>query len=221
MDKNIIIGGVILLIVGVVIWVFIESTKPMPGEKLADLGRDHVAVGTQVDYNSNPPTSGPHYADWTRAGIYQTPLDDGYLVHSLEHGYVIISYNCAKLESRVNPPAGRAGGQELRGLSLINSVFAHGVEEEVATQSATQATSSAQLPLAFASDDCHQLVDQLISVYERKGKKKLIIVPRPSLDSKIALTAWTRLEKLNDVEQKKIEQFIDAYRDRGPEKTME
>lgn len=208
MDKKIIIGGAILLIVAIFVWVVIESTKPQPGQKLADLGRDHVPIGTKVDYNSNPPTSGAHYEEWTRAGVYQAPLDDGNLIHSLEHGYVVISYNCAfKVSS----------GHK----TVIREVFAHGVEEPTVTESSTQATSSATLPNEFRSDQCHQLVDQLMAVYEGKGKRKLIVVPRPNLDSRIALTAWTRIDTFNDFDTARIERFIDAYRDHGPEKTME
>lgn len=69
-------------------------TAERPGQAVADLGRDHVSVGTSVEYNSNPPTSGPHYSQWTKRGVYDGPVEDGYLIHSLEHGYVIISYRC-------------------------------------------------------------------------------------------------------------------------------
>ena len=96
--KFLIIGGVITVLITVfLIWLFIESSKPLPGEKLSDLGRGHVPVGEKVDYNSNPPTSGKHYEEWVRAGVYTEPKDDRNLVHSLEHGYVIMSYKCAEL----------------------------------------------------------------------------------------------------------------------------
>ncbi len=210
MEKKIIIAVATIFIVGILVWVYFESNKPQPGQKIADLGRDHVDISTKVDYSSNPPTSGAHNADWTRAGVYELPRKDAYLVHSLEHGYVIISYNCAK-----------------RSNSLIPKAFAHGVEEE-ATEAATPnindiqiATESADLPQAFKADECHSLVDQLISVYEKKGKRKLVVIPRPNLDARIALTAWGRVDKFEQFDQKRIEKFIDAYRDQGPEKTME
>lgn len=57
-------------------------------------------------YNSNPPTSGPHYASSMPAGFYDEtspetdrPYPEGYLVHRLEHGYVIFWYNCTALTS--------------------------------------------------------------------------------------------------------------------------
>lgn len=64
----------------------------LPGTAYPDLGQEHVAEGTDIDYNSNPPTSGPHYTVQADAGIYDEAPPDGQLVHNLEHGYVIISY---------------------------------------------------------------------------------------------------------------------------------
>jgi hypothetical protein len=56
-------------------------------------------------HNSNPPTSGPHYASTYPVGFYteeqaanMPKLPEGHLVHNLEHGYVIFWYNCALLD---------------------------------------------------------------------------------------------------------------------------
>ena len=61
----------------------------------------HVPDGTQINYNSNPPAGGLHYETDFEAGFYQEsdlatlPKNpEGYLVHNLEHGYVIFWYNC-------------------------------------------------------------------------------------------------------------------------------
>lgn len=69
-----------------------KLSKPLMGDEIPDLGRGHVADSTQLQFNSNPPTSGQHYAKWTTRGIYDKPQPDGNLVHSLEHGAVILSY---------------------------------------------------------------------------------------------------------------------------------
>lgn len=210
MRKIIIVGVSLAALVAVIIWAYLESSKPLPGELTQDQGRDHVTVGTEVEYKTNPPTSGKHYPDWIRAGIYQDPQDDRYLVHSLEHGYVILSYNCdfgLKTEDSK--------------LKNTDAVYAHGIGEEESTTSASEATRSAGLPTIFKSEECHKLVDELIKLYEKKGKKKLIIIPRPNMDAKIALTAWLRLDKLDEFDQRRIERFIDAHLNQGPEKTME
>lgn len=58
---------------------------------LAD--RSHIAVGAPHEpYNSNPPTSGPHYAAPAGWGSYDTPLPDEQLVHNLEHGGINLFY---------------------------------------------------------------------------------------------------------------------------------
>jgi hypothetical protein len=194
--NKIIIAVAIIFGLGVLGWVYMESNKPQPGEKLADLGREHVPIGTEVKYNSNPPTSGSHYEDWIRAGIFDKPMEDRNLVHSLEHGYVILSYNC---------DFGTQADQK----------------NKESTNSAQTSTPSADLSGEFSTDECKKLISDLTQIYEQKGKRKLIVVARPNLDGKIALTAWGRLDKFNDFDRKRIEQFIDAYRDRGPEQTME
>jgi hypothetical protein len=54
----------------------------------------HVAIGTLVSYDSNPPSSGPHYPIWAAYQAYTTPVDRRYYVHDEEHGAVIFVYNC-------------------------------------------------------------------------------------------------------------------------------
>lgn len=68
--------------------------RPFMGQEVKIESKNHVPDGTKIQYNSNPPAGGPHYATTAHAGIYdkdKTPAD-GYLVHSLEHGAVILWY---------------------------------------------------------------------------------------------------------------------------------
>ncbi|MBI2430478.1 MAG: DUF3105 domain-containing protein [Candidatus Levybacteria bacterium] len=97
-----IVSLLILLIGGSGWWVIKESNKPLPGVAVEDLGRQHIprAEWEKYKYNSNPPTSGSHDAEWIKAGVYDSPQGDGYLIHSLEHGYVVISYNCERVKSK-------------------------------------------------------------------------------------------------------------------------
>ena len=64
-----------------------DYSKNMPYE-----GAAHVVEGTEVTYQSNPPTSGSHWPDPLLDGIYDTEKPDEALVHSLEHGRIWISY---------------------------------------------------------------------------------------------------------------------------------
>jgi hypothetical protein len=54
----------------------------------------HVPEGTVITYDSNPPSSGPHYPIWANFQEFMVPFDEGYLVHSLEHGAVALLYKC-------------------------------------------------------------------------------------------------------------------------------
>jgi hypothetical protein len=54
----------------------------------------HVPIGTTVDWNSNPPSSGSHYPIWAAFQAYTTPVPRGYYVHDLEHGAIVLLYNC-------------------------------------------------------------------------------------------------------------------------------
>lgn len=54
----------------------------------------HIPNCSPVTYSTNPPTSGPHYPVWAAFRRYVTPVPRGYTVHSMEHGAVVISYNC-------------------------------------------------------------------------------------------------------------------------------
>ena len=58
------------------------------------VGSPHVADGTPVVYSSNPPSSGPHYNSWANFQEFNHVVDDGNLVHSLEHGAVLLLYSC-------------------------------------------------------------------------------------------------------------------------------
>jgi hypothetical protein len=62
-------------------------------EETEDQGRDHVADGTEVEYETEPPTSGPHYAQWAPPDIYRQVVEDELLVHNLEHGHIVIFYS--------------------------------------------------------------------------------------------------------------------------------
>lgn len=57
-------------------------------------GRDHIANGAEhPSYNSNPPSSGWHYASPARGGFYDEPLPDEQVIHNLEHGDIWIAYH--------------------------------------------------------------------------------------------------------------------------------
>jgi len=57
-------------------------------------GATHVDCLPVPTYGTNPPSSGNHYMIWADYKTYPTPVPWGHLVHSLEHGAIVIVYNC-------------------------------------------------------------------------------------------------------------------------------
>ena len=64
------------------------------GEKVDEMESPHIKLGESHEpYNSNPPTSGPHIGDGVAGpGIKDKPVSDELVVHSLEHGAVVLWY---------------------------------------------------------------------------------------------------------------------------------
>ncbi len=165
------IGGGVLALALVVVGVVLaarQASQPIPGESVPIQGQQHVAPGEMhPPYNSDPPTSGWHYDTPLDAGFYEQPAPDEQLVHNLEHGHVVIAYDCSRLA------------------------------------------------------DCEGAKEQLRGIVKRFNGWKVTVVPRQNADAAIALTAWGRIDKLDRFDEKRIVAFVNAWRDRGPEKTKE
>lgn len=95
------VGVIVVVVIGFVIW---QIVRPSAGESIPILASsgEHVPEGDDPGpFITDPPTSGPHYASEFEAGFYESsdpqvnvPYPEGYLIHNLEHGYVIFWYNC-------------------------------------------------------------------------------------------------------------------------------
>ena len=72
------------------------STPPFAGTHYPSQGHRHFDEGesTNFNYNSDPPTSGPHKEMFNDAFNSPTPLPKYVQVHLLEHGNVLLQYNC-------------------------------------------------------------------------------------------------------------------------------
>jgi hypothetical protein len=57
-------------------------------------GNLHMAICSPLTYGTNPPSSGNHYSIWAAYKTYTQPFLPGFWVHCLEHGAVVIGYNC-------------------------------------------------------------------------------------------------------------------------------
>lgn len=66
----------------------LEQVHWEPGQ-----GRTHVPRGTPVATGQEFPLSGPHWPSWVDPGFHERPQAKGELIHSLEHGMVVIHYD--------------------------------------------------------------------------------------------------------------------------------
>lgn len=104
-------------------------------------------------YASDPPTSGPrlpYLADW---GVHRLPVPPELQAHNLEHGGVLIQYNCP--------------------------------------------------------EPCPELAAQLEEIARQRDF--VLVAPYPRMESRIALTAWGRIETLDGFDPERILRFVDAH----------
>jgi len=93
-------GAVLLLAVLIVVALIVRNVGATPGVKLNEtrqpptVGGIHVAEGTSIHYDYNPPSSGPHYPSPASWGVYPQALAPGTWVHNLEHGGIVVLYQC-------------------------------------------------------------------------------------------------------------------------------
>lgn len=105
-QQYLLIGGGIAAAAIILVGVFFLLNPPAPTptstgsyacgnlQVLEDEGRGHLNPGDPIpNYKSNPPTSGTHNATWYPSGVYDNNVDVTQLIHSLEHGYVVLYYN--------------------------------------------------------------------------------------------------------------------------------
>jgi hypothetical protein len=57
-------------------------------------GALHLYCTATTSYGTQPPSSGNHFGCWPEYRTYDVPVPWGNLVHGLEHGAVVIVYNC-------------------------------------------------------------------------------------------------------------------------------
>jgi hypothetical protein len=71
-------------------------------ESVPDEGRLHVAFGAAVTYQHNPPASGMHWPSPAPWGVHPEVVPREWWVHNLEHGGIVLLYNCPALDG--GPP---------------------------------------------------------------------------------------------------------------------
>ncbi|GBD11350.1 hypothetical protein HRbin23_01013 [bacterium HR23] len=149
------------------------TTAPSELRRPPSQGAAHInPEDPHPPYNTTPPTSGWHWPYADSWGIKTTPREDELLVHNLEHGGVIASY-----------------------------------DRELLTP---------------------EQVKALEDIFRRQREFPCYLIvtpyPRPIVDQQtglrypLALTAWTAIQYLANVDEEAIQKFIDQFRNRGPER---
>lgn len=88
-----------IALLGYAVWAALQPV-PLLGQEYPIVGAEHIPDGQQAtDYNTDPPTSGQHYAQPAEAGFYEEAPPDEQLVHNLEHGHIVVYYNCSELDA--------------------------------------------------------------------------------------------------------------------------
>jgi len=63
-------------------------------QSIPDEGAGHVEEGAAIQYKHYPPSSGTHYGRLAAWKAHAQEIAEGYWVHNLEHGGVVVLYNC-------------------------------------------------------------------------------------------------------------------------------
>lgn len=64
------------------------------GEGFCSEGGVHVDIGSTIEWGNEPPHSGDHFPAWETPGEHAEVVDRGFWVHNLEHGWIVLVYNC-------------------------------------------------------------------------------------------------------------------------------
>jgi hypothetical protein len=131
---------------------------------------------SHFQYSSDPPTSGYHREITTRFLINPVVLPKYVQVHLLEHGNILLQYNCVLCPDVVNQLA-----------SIANDYNAKILPPGTITPTPEDVRTA-----------------------EESGEA-VIVAPYPGMQHKIALTAWTRLATLDDVNRTNIESFVNQW----------
>jgi hypothetical protein len=83
---------VLLLAIGAAVLLFPRPTaargQPVPIEG----DRQHEPQGASIPYHNRPPSSGNHYDQPAGYGMFTREIPAGNLVHTLEHGGIVVYY---------------------------------------------------------------------------------------------------------------------------------
>lgn len=123
-----------------------------PGTSMPIMPSPHLEQETYLVYNSLPPTSGPHYEIPAEKKYNNKPIPWEIQVHELEHGAILLQYNCK---------------------------------------------------------DCKELVKKLARI--AYDYDLVILAPFFGMNHKIAITAWGKIDLMDELDEISLRRFIIHY----------
>jgi hypothetical protein len=131
---------ILTLLTGIVLVVAVmrkPANAPRLGEEHPDQGTEHL---TQIDqphepYNSDLPSSGPHYVQPAEWGAYEQAIPPEVFIHNLEHGGIVVAYRpdlpqdqIDKLKTLLTEPFSRQGFRPTKVLLMPRAENKHPIQ---------------------------------------------------------------------------------------------
>lgn len=143
-----------------------SAIRDLHVQSLPNQGQDHLDPGGKyTQYNSTPPTSGPHDPTPAPCGVTPEPIPNEVQVHDLEHGVIMVQYRPGLDQAQV-------GRLEALGRSYNSHVI---VAPYPGLKTAVAATAWTKL-MALESADTGKL-RRFIDLYRQKGPEVGIACP--------------------------------------------
>jgi len=96
-----------------------KETLPLEGNSIPVESLRHVAM-ENVKKTQDPQTSGDHFGGGVAGpGIHDEPVEDGLIIHSLEHGAVVVHYDPNQLDENEVGELKDFFRTELRGKKIL------------------------------------------------------------------------------------------------------
>ena len=142
MSNKVFRGIIALLIIGF-LFMFVKGINhpkaAAVGMPHSEQGRNHISEGEpHPAYNSDPPSSGPHYAGSTAPiswGVYTQEVPDEIFLHNEEHGGITVTYkpslpkdDVKKLQKLFAPPYSRKNFEPIKAIVTSRSKDKHAIE---------------------------------------------------------------------------------------------
>jgi uncharacterized protein DUF3105 len=90
------VGAIVVVLLAISIGAILLLSRPTvaaQGHQVPIEGnRQHVAQGSDMAYHNRPPSSGDHYPTPSGYGVFAREQQLGNLVHTLEHGGIVVYY---------------------------------------------------------------------------------------------------------------------------------